>query len=521
MLQASGVVPVRDNRNVIDRVAATIEGYRMLARGRRVGVALSGGADSTFLLNALHQLGLATAILHVNHHLRNAESDADETFVRDLAFRFNLRLYLRDYPIAAGNIEQEARRTRYDFFAAQVAAGNCDVVATGHNLDDQAETVLYRFIRGAGTAGLAGILPVTENGIIRPLLGVRRDEIRAWLGEHNIVWREDRSNSNQDFARNRIRLQHMPELVASLNPALPEVLASTAAWARGEEDYWSAELDRVESLHLIRRSETVLPETVLPETVMIDTKPFLELPVALQRRLLRRGIARVRGSLRSIDFRHTEAIRAMMFTREGSGRLQLPDLDVYRSFDWLRLAPIGFDSRLERDFETPLAVPGRTDLAERLITIEMEFGRNPGVYNEVEQGLDWDRCAGPLVLRNWRPGDQYQRRGRSVAEKIKTLFQEFRIPLWERRSWPVIARSGSIVWTRRFGVAGEFAAGPESRNILMIREVSESNPVFQTSIEMSMGLAPVRVHSSEGSNESRRARDSEFPGLGDPGAEVS
>src|SRR5208283_2255512 len=108
--------------------------------------------------------------------------------------------------------------------------------------------------------------------------------------------------------------------------------------------------------------------------------PFLELPAAVQRRLLRRGIERVRGSLRAIDFRPIEAMRAMMETREGSGRMQLPGLDIYRSFDWLRLAPVGFDSRLPRDFETPLAVPGRTEVSERLITIESELIPPPAVY---------------------------------------------------------------------------------------------------------------------------------------------
>jgi tRNA(Ile)-lysidine synthase len=449
----------------------------MLASGRRIGVAVSGGADSTFLLHALHELGLAAAILHINHGLRGAESEADEAFVRELALRFALPLHVLGAPPAMGNIEQEARRARYEFFAAQIAAGNCDTVATGHTLDDQAETVLYRFLRGAGTAGLSGIRPATNSGMIRPLIELRRDEVREWLAERHIAWREDGSNANPGYLRNRIRLRLMPELAAGFNPSVAETLASTAAWARAEEDYWTDELDRLEPLYLPRTAETVT----------IDTKPFVDLPVAIQRRLLRRAIERVRGSLRSIDFRHTEAIRAMMLTREGSGRIQLPDLDVYRSFDWLRLAPVGFDSRLERNFETTLAIPGRTELPDRLITIETELVEHASVYNDIRQGLDWDRCAGSLVLRNWRPGDQYQGRRRNAAEKIKTLFQEFRIPLWQRRSWPVIARSDSIVWTRRFGVASQFAAGPESRNILMIRELPESKPATGTSIQLSAG----------------------------------
>jgi tRNA(Ile)-lysidine synthase len=455
---------------------------------RRIGVAVSGGADSVFLLHALRELGVAVAVLHINHGLRGAESDRDEAFVRALAVQSGLAVSVLATPVPEGNTEQEARRARYDFFAEQIATGICDAVATGHTLDDQAETVLYRFLRGAGTAGLSGIRPATASGIIRPLIEFRREEIRRWLTERNIPWQEDCSNQNSEFARNRIRLQHMPELSSSLNPSLPEVLASTAAWARVEEDYWTAELDRLEPLYFIAK----------PETVLISTKPFLELPVAVQRRLLRRGIERVRGSLRAIDFQHVERIRAMMATREGSGRLQIPDLDVYRSFDWLRLAPPGIDSRLERDFESDLTVPGRTEVPGRQLTIEMELVDNPRVYNNSEVGaLDWEQCTGSpsfqgLKLRNWRPGDQYQPKGQATAEKIKTLFQEFRVPLWERRAWPVVVRAddtmgNTIVWSRRFGVAGKFAAGPGSGKILTICEVLESKPRLGTSMLLKPG----------------------------------
>jgi tRNA(Ile)-lysidine synthase len=451
---------------------------------------------------------VAVAVLHVNHGLRGPESDRDEEFVRSLALRFGLPVQVFVAPALNGNIEQEARRARYGFFTEQIASGTCEAVATGHTLDDQAETVLYRFLRGAGTAGLSGIRPSTASHIIRPLIELRRKEIRSWLTERNIQWREDRSNQNPEFLRNRIRLQHLPELAASLNPSLPEVLASTAVWAQGEEEYWTAELDRLESIYLIEK----------PETILILIKPFLELPVAVQRRLLRRAIERVRGSLRGIDFLHTERIRAMMTTREGSGRIQLPDLDIYRSFDWLRLAPVGIDSRLERDFEVPLVIPGRTEVPERQLTIEMELVSDPSVYNNSVQGLDWERCTGSLSLeglrlRNWRPGDRYQPQGCPATEKIKTLFQEYRVPLWERRTWPVVIQSnavqtdatvppGVIVWSRRFGVASEFAAGPESRKVLMIREALESKPQLAASMLL------------------KRVCDSQFLRSGKPGTDV-
>ena len=446
-----------------------------LGQHKRIGIAVSGGADSVFLLTAIHQLGLATAVLHVNHKLRGVESDADEAFVRTLAERINLPFHTAALPPGEGNTEQEARRLRYQFFSGCIANGLCDSVATGHTLDDQAETVLFRFLRGSGTAGLSGIRPETSNGIIRPLLALRRSDIRAWLTDRNIAWREDRSNADVDYQRNRIRLNILPEL-AQLNPSLPGVLASTADWARAEEDYWTGELDRLEPLYL----------NVGAETVLLHIEPLLQLPLAVQRRLLRRAIERVRGNLRAIGFHHVEAIRALMATREGSGRIQLPELDVFRSFDQLRLAPQHFDARQERNFCVPMTIPGETRVPERLLTITAELIAGSRVYNSDVNALDRQalhraKPLGSLHLRNWRPGDQFERAGHSgtAAVRIKTLFQEYRIPLWERRRWPLIvlcdARSGeSIVWTRRFGVAREFAASAESESMLLVRDVGQA-----------------------------------------------
>ena len=453
----------------------------LLVGFRRIGVAVSGGADSVFLLHALVERGLAAAILHVNHKLRGEEAELDERFVRELAARFELPVFVAARPVANGNIEQEARSARYVFFEAQIAAGHCDAVATGHTKEDQAETVLGRFLRGAGTAGLSGIRPRTEGCIVRPLLDLGREEIRASLRERGIEWREDASNLDTAFLRNRIRHEIMPQL-AELNPSLADVLAGTAECAQDEEDYWRAEVAKLETQFLLRKQEVVLART----------GDLTALPVALQRRLIRRMIERVRGSLRAIDFRHGEAIRRLIYQTEGSGRIQLPELDVYRSFDWLRMAPPGFDSRLERDFEVSAKVPGVTNLSERGISIVTELAGeesvacNEHVYNEEVYALDQEKCAGSLLLRNWRPGDRFQPVGRESAEKIKTLFQESRVPLWERRSWPVIVRDQSIVWTRRFGASGDFSAGPESRRILLIREAVQETRESNTAIEASI-----------------------------------
>jgi tRNA(Ile)-lysidine synthase len=436
---------------------------------QRLGVAVSGGADSVFLLCALSQLGYAAAVLHVNHKLRDKASDADEEFVRNLAAERQVPFCALTALPAVGNLEQEARRARYRFFADCRLKYGLDGLATGHTLDDQAETVFLRFLRGAGTQGLSGVLPITPEGIIRPLLALRRADIRDWLRSRGIPWREDASNSFTDFDRNRARLETMPQLERDYNPSLARTLAATAEWAREEETYWADEMARL--------APSIL--RIEPETVFFQNEPMLALPVAVQRRLLRRAVAAVRGSLRGIDFGHIEAIRAMLSTESGSGRLQLPGLEAYRSFDQFRLGPPGFDSRLPRNFQQQLQLPGRTTVPEYALIIDMELVKSVGVYNEKRNLLDPDRCGWPLWVRNWRPGDSYCRLGETSGQKIKQLFQEFRVPLWERRTWPVIVSGDPqdetseslVVWTRRFGAAAQFAAKEGSRQVLMVREM--------------------------------------------------
>jgi tRNA(Ile)-lysidine synthase len=457
-------------------VEATIATHRMTRFGPRIGVAVSGGADSVFLLHALARLGLAANVLHVNHQLRGAESDQDEMFVRDLAADLDLPIQVARLAPGEGNMEQEARRLRYGFFSLALAQQTCDAIATGHSLDDQAETVLARLLRGSGTSGLKGILPVTEQRTIRPLLALRRDAIRHQLRQNGIAWREDRSNADPDFLRNHIRLDLMPRL-ADLNPAVAEVLASTAELARDEEEYWESIVAALAERHFAPP-----PFSSKPGAILLRTGPFLEEPVAAQRRLLRHAFQNVRGDLRRIDFSHVEAVRSLMASREGSGRIQLPGLDIFRSFDWLRIDTPGWAGTLDRNFETDLPVPGTAILPERGLALQIELLGHETVYNGRLNALDGDRIAAQLSVRNWQPGDAYIPDGHSDHVKLKSLFQEGRVPLWERRTWPVVVQGETIVWTRRFGTARQFAVTPETRRALIVRELTESKHLDSASI---------------------------------------
>ncbi len=447
---------------MIERVARTIERYRMLRPGDRAGAAVSGGADSVCLLHVLLELGWRPTVLHVNHKLRGAESDADAAFVRDLAASHNLPFEYREVELA-GNVEQEGRRARHAFFLERLAAG-LDRVATGHTRSDQAETVLYRLVRGSGTAGLAGIRPVTAEGIVRPLIEVARHEVEAWLRERGIPWREDVTNRDLSYARNRIRHELLPAL-AVLNPSLVDALARTAQVAQDEEDYWAGIVAPLAAGRLVAR----------PPAVFLRADALTTLPRAVARRLARRAMEIAKGDLRSIDVLHVDALLALASSTEGSGRFQAPGLDVFRSFDWIRLAPPGTLERAEYRLEVPVpgrvAIPGTDwELALELTEPAELLNEKQSRYNSGDSTLDWERISGRVVVRNWRPGDHYQRLGSSYDTKLKTLFQEARVPLWNRRSWPVLIRGEAIVWAARFGPAAQYAATPRTRTALRVRE---------------------------------------------------
>jgi tRNA(Ile)-lysidine synthase len=458
---------------MLSRVAQTIRRYHMFERGQNVGIAVSGGADSVCLLHVLLELApqwdLRLSVLHMNHGLRGEESCQDEQFVRELAARMGLTATIRaaDTSAQPDNLEQAARHGRLDFFGEQISTGSVARVATGHTSNDQAETVLFRFLRGSAGAGLAAIRPVTSGGIVRPLLDVSRAEVEGYLRERGIPWRDDSSNSSRQFARNRIRRELLPQLAAEWNPAIVETLHRTADWALAEEEYWEPEVSRLASQFLLDRDGEVL----------VRAEVLRQLPLAVARRLVRRAMERIKGNLRGVDFGHIAAVVRLACSPLGHGRVQAAGVEAERSLDWLRFAAPLAARKTPRDYRLAAPVPGFVPVPGTGITLSLEliekaetFAPTESVYNSDQGWVDWRALSGTLEIRNWRPGDQYQPEGSAAEEKIKTLFQKARIPRWERRHWPVLTDGSVIVWARQFGAAAPFAANSASRVVLRIRE---------------------------------------------------
>src|SRR5271166_1169732 len=242
------------HRPVRSEVLGYIRDRGLMHAGDRVAVAVSGGADSIALLRVLlelrAELGIVLAVAHFNHGLRAEKSEADQVFVADLASRHRLEFFaghgdVRGYASTSKlSLEAAGRELRYAWFAQLADEQRFNSVATAHTLDDQAETVLLKFLRGAGTRGLAGIYPqmlyspCRKTRIVRPLLSVTRDEVETYLTSLSQPWREDESNLDQRFARNRARHELLPLLEREYNPNIRRVLSDTAEVSRAEEEYW-------------------------------------------------------------------------------------------------------------------------------------------------------------------------------------------------------------------------------------------------------------------------------------------
>jgi len=433
-------------------VLAYIRKHALLKPGDRVGAAVSGGADSVALLRLLLQLrpaiGIVLSVVHFNHQLRGSDSDADAQFVTDLAQHHKLDLQCESGATAAYaaqnhlSIETAARELRYQYFRRVLGEARLNRIVTAHTLDDQAETVLLRIVRGAGSRGLAGIYPQlsiagsnSNSAIIRPLLTTRRRDLETYLGTLGQSWREDASNRDLRHSRNRVRHGILPRLERFLNPAVREALAETADIARAEEDYWQREVARV------------LPQVWAHENVPAElNRPALTaLPLALQRRVVRAACESL--GLR-LEFHHVEEILALACSDAKS--IELPSgWIVSRKKRGLCLEHK--PAAVSADYDYPLLIPGSTLVPEinlRFETVLVPRNRVRG-YNP-DHLLNRARLGTALHVRNWRPGDRFWPAHTRTPRKIKELLPGGDVAGLVRRLWPVVAKGSEIVWVRGF-----------------------------------------------------------------------
>ena len=486
--------------NLAQSVLGYIRKQDLLRPGDRVGVAVSGGADSVALLRILlelrTELGIVLSVAHLNHLLRGAESDGDEQFVHDLACNYELHLFSarRDVKTYAAekkiSIETAARELRFQYFEELIRKGEFNKLATAHSLDDQAETVLLRLLRGSGLRGLSAIRPrlfikdVAEQvcgEIIRPLLSTRREAAAAYLAELGQEWREDATNKQLRYTRNRVRHVLVPLLEKEFNPAATEKLAELAEIARGEEKFWEKERNRLfGSIVSLRRPAWLPNPFYVPfapaengkksedldhlllqklkqpgpriSDFALDLEKFQALPLGAQRRLIH--------SLESfgmpLEFHHVdELIRLVSSDETCEVRLPWGWRAIRTTKELLIVTPdLRTDARIACDYEYLLPVPGSVRIWENGVVLDAKFAFAGERYNP-EHLLD-SRFAEHLLVRNWRPGDRFWPVHSKEPKKIKELLQDRHITGEEKKAWPVVASGDAVLWVRGFGVGHDY-----------------------------------------------------------------
>ncbi len=468
------------------KLANSVVGYvrkhDLLRPGDRVGVAVSGGADSIALLRLLvelrTELGLVLSVVHLNHKLRGTESDQDEQFVREMAASHGLEFVIESQDAKAYaaekklSLETAARRLRYEFFERLLQTRELDKIATAHTIDDQAETVLLKLARGAGTRGLAGIYPKlaissqpsafsqtspqTNCAVVRPLLSTSRKELEAYLTEIGQSWREDSSNRDLRHTRNGVRHGIIPRLEKHVNPAVRETLAEAAEIARGEEEYWTETV--------VRQLPGLWNKAENESGGVLHGKGLGDLPLALQRRMVR---AAAESLGLGLEFRQVEEVLAL---KDGSCCVLSAGWTVSRQNGKLEFRTAQIDLP---DYEYPLPVPGRVAVFEASLVLEaLIVGGAAGSDQSGPSGpvqlLDFDLAENGLIVRNWRAGERFWPPHTKEPKKLKELLQDRHIIGEEKKQWTVVARGDEIVWVRGLGVRRDATA--KGHKGVLIRE---------------------------------------------------
>jgi tRNA(Ile)-lysidine synthase len=468
-----------------EQVASYIDREGLLEHRQSLVVGVSGGPDSLCLLDCLIRLNYRIVVAHFDHQLR-AESEEEAEFVGQVASAYGVPFELGRGPVVRRkqSSEEAARLYRYRFLASVAGKEGIERIAVGHTADDQAETVLMHLIRGAGSSGLRGMLPVTDLSVwvelsemestylVRPLLEVWRHETEAYCAEHGLAARKDSSNQDSRYFRNRLRNELLPEL-RTYNPRIHEVLVRTAK-------VMAAEAEAIDQLVEEHWNDWV--RAAGEGVLALQAGALFQAPLALQRATLRRAIRQLDPAMRDVGFDTIE--RALQTMREGKRLTLLGGLDLLTLNGEAYLRKPGASLPLEgvpqmRSKEAQrLSIPFQVELEAgwALTGTEAEpKGEIPGGADEV--WFDASGIKDEIALRAPRAGDRMAPIGMAGSIKLSDLFVNRKAPRAARERWPVIACGEEIIWVPGLHRSERARVSPSTRKIVQMRLLTPSEMV--------------------------------------------
>lgn len=462
--------------DLLQRAESEIQNHRLLLRGQKILIAVSGGVDSMILLRILHALAgkhrWRIHVAHFNHRLRGRASDADEQLVRKTAAALKLPVVVEQADVKAFarksklSVEMAARKLRHEFLARAARRRKIQTIALAHHADDQVELFFLRLLRGAGGEGLAGMKwrapsPADKRiSLVRPLLDFSKSELLEFARENKIQFREDATNSTTNFLRNRVRNELLPLLRRKYQPALDKTVLRLMEIVGAESEFvGEAVRNAVSSLRL--------------DSVRPQAERYTNLPVAIQRRDLQSQLAELGVA---VDFELVESLRHLpnQFISVG------PNISAARD----ESGAIQLRTEAEPEFNTDELTAdlsgnsGEMDFAELKFTWRIRPRRQPAPSKSKRAGgppalrefFDADKIGGKIILRHWRPGDRFQPIGMKSAVKLQDLLTNAKIPRERRRNLVVAeASDGEIFWVEGLRIGERFKLTPQTSRTLVWR----------------------------------------------------
>lgn len=447
------------------KVLKTIQKYNMIIPNEKIILGVSGGPDSLALLyilvNLKEKLGCNFHIAHLNHKLRDKESDEDAEYVIKHAKMLNLPITVETFDVhnlirQGESLESGARRIRYEFFENVINKVNADKVALGHNADDQAETVLMHLLRGSGTQGLGGIPPVRNGKYIRPLIEITRNEIDEYLKNINVIPRIDSSNQSLDYQRNKIRLELIPLLEKEYKPNIKKILWNTSQLLRSEDEV-------LNSLAMDIFKDCIIEQT--DRKVILQISKINQHHIALRRRIMRLAIKSLIGDLYEYDFDHIEIVLGLMDNLITGSVIKLPrNICVEKSYDALIIQYQ--ERRIYSNFEYKIDLPGIFEIPGLGLTIKTELSYKPSickVKSKFQESFDFEKMTNKLYIRNRRPGDKFLPLGMGGYKKLQDFFVDEKVPKSKRDNIPILTCGNDIVWVIGYRIDERFKITENTR----------------------------------------------------------
>lgn len=437
---------------MIIAVKHLIEQYHMLQKGDSVVVGVSGGADSVCLLRILWKLrdeySLKLLAVHVHHGIRGKEADEDAAFTEELCRQWQIpyRMIMRNIPKMAkqlGLSEEEAgRKARYEIFYQICEQEKYQKIAVAHHQNDNAETILWNFLRGSGLRGLAGMEPV-RGMIIRPLLEVTRNQIEEWMRRQNLEWRVDSTNQLTDYTRNRLRLQLIPFIEQQLVSNFSRRLTANTAIFSEADDYLTQQAKQWIQIYVLHQ---------MTESSML-LKDWISLHQAVKRYVIRLEIERFTKSLKDITAEHIEVVMKL----SGTGKhLDLPmKICVWTDYEAIHIGTSKKNESFEQEYE----------MNYRCFPYKK---REKIIQNVYTKWFDYDKIKNGFELRTRKTGDRIQILPDHGTKKLKDYMIDAKIPREIRASVPVIADGSDIMWVVGYRMSEAYKITDETNTVLQI-----------------------------------------------------